>query len=93
MQFSPSGSFVASGGLNNICSVHSLRPENGPGTTRGLRELSGHTGFLSSCRFLSDRQIITASGDTTCALWDIESTRAIAVFQGHVGDVMRYCAI
>jgi len=47
-----------------------------------------HAGYLSHCRFLNDRQIITSSGDMTCALWDIESGTVIQKFVGHSGDVM-----
>ena len=39
-----------------------------------------HTSFLSHCQFPhSDNQLITASGDGTTALWDIESTSMIQV--------------
>jgi len=40
-----------------------------------------HTSFLSHCQFPhSDNQLITASGDGTTALWDIESTSMIQAF-------------
>lgn len=52
------------------------------------RELAGHTGYLSCCRFLDDNQIVTSSGDTTCALWDIETGQQTTTFTGHTGDVM-----
>jgi len=32
---------------------------------RVSRELPGHTGYLSCCRFLDDNQIVTSSGDMT----------------------------
>ncbi|CAF4975831.1 unnamed protein product, partial [Rotaria socialis] len=48
----------------------------------------GHTGYLSCCRFLDDSQIVTSSGDMTCALWDIETGQQTTSFQGHTGDVM-----
>jgi guanine nucleotide-binding protein G(I)/G(S)/G(T) subunit beta-1 len=53
---------------------------------RQVRELSGHNGFLSCCRFINDRQILTSSGDTTCALWDIERGQRIIEFAGHSGE-------
>lgn len=34
------------------------------------------------------RQLLTASGDSTAKLWDIESSTAIQTFQGHQADVM-----
>lgn len=84
--YAPSGSFVACGGLDNICSIYSLK--NREGNVRVSRELPGHTGYLSCCRFLDDNQIITSSGDMTCALWDIETGQQCTSFVGHTGDVM-----
>ncbi|GIY91719.1 guanine nucleotide-binding protein subunit beta-5 [Caerostris extrusa] len=34
------------------------------------------------------RAILTGSGDSTCALWDVECTHLIQSFHGHTGDVM-----
>ena len=33
-------------------------------------------------------QILTGSGDSTCALWDVESGSMMQSFHGHTGDVM-----
>jgi guanine nucleotide-binding protein G(I)/G(S)/G(T) subunit beta-1 len=78
---------VACGGLDNMCSVYVLNDtwtsERGPSA-----ELSGHEGYLSCCRFISDRQILTSSGDHTCMLWDIPTRKSVAVFTGHTSDVM-----
>ena len=52
------------------------------------RELPGHTGYLSCCRFLDDTQILTSSGDMTCAQWDIETGQQTTTFSGHAGDAM-----
>ncbi|OXA58241.1 Guanine nucleotide-binding protein G(I)/G(S)/G(T) subunit beta-1 [Folsomia candida] len=90
--YAPSGSFVACGGLDNICSIYracgifSLKTREG--NVRVSRELPGHTGYLSCCRFLDDNQIVTSSGDMTCALWDIETGQQCTSFTGHTGDVM-----
>lgn len=84
--YSPSGNFVACGGLDNICSIYNLNTKEG--AVRVSRELPGHTGYLSCCRFINDRQIVTSSGDMTCALWDIERGQRIMEFKGHSGDVM-----
>lgn len=83
--FSPSGNFVACGGLDNICSVYNLEKET---VTKPTKELSNHTGYLSCCRFLNDRQILTSSGDGTCILWDIETAGKVTEFTDHDGDVM-----
>ncbi len=52
---------------------------------RVTKELAGHTGYLSCCRFVNDRQIITSSGDMSCALWDIEKGQRVMEFTGHSG--------
>ncbi|RMZ24390.1 hypothetical protein D0859_11554 [Hortaea werneckii] len=84
--YSPSGNYVACGGLDNICSIYNLSAREGP--TRVARELSGHSGYLSCCRFINDRRILTSSGDMTCVLWDIETGQKITEFADHLGDVM-----
>jgi hypothetical protein len=84
--YSPSGAFVACGGLDNNCSVYNLRSRDIP--IRVCRELGAHTGYLSCCRFLSDRKIVTSSGDMTCILWDIEAGSKLTEFADHNGDVM-----
>ena len=61
--YAPSGNFVACGGLDNICSIYSLKTREG--NVRVSKELQGHTGYLSSCRFLDDSRILTSSGDMT----------------------------
>jgi len=85
--YSPSGAFVACGGLDNICSVYNLRSREIP--IRVTRELNAHTGYLSCCRFFDDKNIVTSSGDMTCLLWDIETGSKVSEFVDHKGDVMR----
>lgn len=84
--YAPSGNFVACGGLDNICSIYNLSSREGP--TRVARELSGHAGYLSCCRFINDRKILTSSGDMTCMMWDIETGSKVTEFADHLGDVM-----
>jgi guanine nucleotide-binding protein G(I)/G(S)/G(T) subunit beta-1 len=84
--FAPSSNFIACGGLDNNCSIFNLS-SNG---TDPVRELEGHQGHLSSCRFLNDAKILTSSGDKTAILWDLESGKQEAEFTDHGGDVMRY---
>jgi len=84
--YAPSGNYVACGGLDNICSVYNLASREGP--TRVARELSGHSGYLSCCRFINDRRILTSSGDMTCMLWDVETGSKVTEFADHLGDVM-----
>jgi len=88
--YSPSGNFVACGGLDNICSVYNLRSQTNSGnnTIKVTRELSAHTGYLSCCKFMTDRHILTSSGDMSCILWDTEIGQALHKFTEHTGDVM-----
>ncbi|XP_063677484.1 guanine nucleotide-binding protein subunit beta-1-like [Bolinopsis microptera] len=84
--YAPTGSYVACGGLDNLCSIYSLKTREG--NVKVSRELPGHTGYLSCCRFLDDTQILTSSGDMTCAQWDIETGQQTTTFSGHAGDAM-----
>jgi guanine nucleotide-binding protein G(I)/G(S)/G(T) subunit beta-1 len=75
---------VACGGLDNLCSIYQLGPNP---VTRAWKELNGHEGYLSCCRFLGEKKILTSSGDSTCKFWDIE-TGENETFRDHAGDVM-----
>jgi len=87
--YSPESTWVASGGLDNICSIYSIKPDaNREGPIKAARELNAHTGYLSSCKFLSEQQILTGSGDWNCILWDIGSSNRVQEFQEHLSDVM-----
>jgi guanine nucleotide-binding protein G(I)/G(S)/G(T) subunit beta-1 len=77
--------FVACGGLDNVCSIFNL---SNPSVSRASQELTGHDGYLSCCRFLSNTDILTASGDSTCVLWDVERNEQKMSFSDHAGDVM-----
>ncbi|XP_077971842.1 guanine nucleotide-binding protein subunit beta-5-like [Styela clava] len=65
-------------------------PEAGSNTQSQQRKVVAmHTSYISSCSFTqSDHQILTASGDSTCALWDVESSQLLQSFHGHQCDVM-----
>ena len=43
---------------------------------------------LSKCVYTALLQILTASGDASCALWDVESSLLLQSFHGHHADVM-----
>lgn len=45
--YAPSGNFVACGGLDNMCSIYSLKSREG--SVKVSRELSAHTGVCSAC--------------------------------------------
>lgn len=81
------GNLVACGGLDNLCTIYNI---NQPNTTtlRIHKELAGHDGYLSCCRFINESNILTSSGDQTCMLWDIEIGVAKTIFKDHDNDVM-----
>ncbi|KAF8962809.1 guanine nucleotide-binding protein subunit beta 1 [Entomortierella lignicola] len=84
--YAPSGSYVACGGLDNVVSIYSLRTREG--SAKVARELSSHTGYISSCRFLNDRQLLSSSGDMSCMLWDLDAGVKLMEFNDHTGDVI-----
>jgi len=89
--FSPSGNLVACGGLDNLCSIYNLRNEKddkSDGIIKVSKELQSHSGYLSCCKFITDKHILTSSGDQTCILWDVENGNVVQKFQEHTGDVM-----
>ena len=87
--YSPSGSMVACGGLDNLCSVYKLpQGQKDAGAQKTYGELAQHEGYLSCCRFIRDNEIITSSGDSTCILWDVETKAPTSMFNDHTGDVM-----
>ncbi|KTF82526.1 hypothetical protein cypCar_00011749 [Cyprinus carpio] len=50
--YAPSGNYVACGGLDNICSIYSLKTREG--NVRVTRELPGHTALFLLCSALWD---------------------------------------
>lgn len=76
------GNLVACGGLDNLCTVYRLDKED------QAMEMASHDGFIASCRFLSEQQVLTASGDSTLILWDINTGKPIQTFAEHNQDVM-----
>jgi len=78
---------IGCGGLDNICSLYVLTTEIGA-TTRPTKELAGHDGYLSCCRFLSPNNLVTSSGDSTCIYWDVDTGAIKQHFTDHQGDVM-----
>lgn len=46
-----------------MCTVYDINNRDSTGTAKIVRELLGYEGFLSSCRFFDDNNLITGSGD------------------------------
>ncbi len=85
--YSPSLTYVASGGLDNLCTIFNVKDSIGWDVNQPYRELQRHEGYLSCCRFKDNNQIITSSGDASCILWDIDKQSALQSFVDHNGDV------
>ncbi|CAG0912266.1 unnamed protein product [Notodromas monacha] len=85
--YSPSGNQVACGGLDNKVTLYPLSLEEDASSKK--KTVGVHSSYMSCCLFPnSDQQILTGSGDSTCALWDVESGQLLQGFHGHSGDVM-----
>jgi len=87
--YSPSGRFVASGGLDNMVSVYEVKMDD-QGVAKDVTpiELMGHEGYVASCTFLDDQQILSTSGDSSVVLWDIDRRSSLMKFSDHHADVM-----
>lgn len=74
-------------GLDNKVTVYPITAEEDMSSRK--KTVGTHTSYMSCCTFpRSDQQILTGSGDSTCALWDVESGQLLQSFHGHTGDVM-----
>lgn len=78
---------VACGGLDNSCSLYSLR------SGERIVEMEGHEGYVSSVKFPSaggtpSGHILTASGDSTIIVWDARTSRRLHVYLDHGSDVL-----
>lgn len=85
--FSPSEKLIASGGLDNICSVFTINYGSIEDKIP-LKELEGHEGYISSIKFFDDEKLVSASGDSTCKLWDVQKRKVVNTFDDHESDVM-----
>lgn len=85
--YAPGAPVVASGGLDNVCSLYNLRRRQSLVSVPLAQTLVGHQGYISAIEFIDDNQVLTASGDSTCALWDVASASRIRTFARHSRDV------
>lgn len=85
--YAPRAPVVASGGLDNVCSLYNLRSRQSLVSVPIAQTLVGHQGYISGIEFRSDGQALTASGDSTCVLWDVTSADRINTFARHTRDV------
>uniref|UniRef100_A0A673GLL9 G protein subunit beta 5 n=1 Tax=Sinocyclocheilus rhinocerous TaxID=307959 RepID=A0A673GLL9_9TELE len=81
--------WLVGNGLDNKCSVYPLSLDKNENLAAKKKSVAMHTNYLSACCFTnSDMQILTSSGDGTCALWDAESGQMLQSFHGHAADVL-----
>lgn len=87
--YSPSGNMVASGGLDNLCTLWKL-PPNDSEDAKLVCELMHHEGYISTIKFIgtNDDEVLTASGDSSICLWDVATKKVKTTFNDHQGDVM-----
>ena len=77
---------VASGGLDNTCTLSAVGATDG---APPVGELQGHDGYVSCMQFAGGHdRLMTGSGDSTCILWDIARASRVQSFKDHGGDVM-----
>ncbi|RCK54567.1 Guanine nucleotide-binding protein subunit beta [Candida viswanathii] len=106
--YSANEKLVASGGLDNNCTIYKIKPDTSNFPVLEERTLAnsnsyqmqgsfyqsvesvfkGHTAYISECEFLGNNSVITASGDMTCALWDLNKGSKGRDFVEHAGDVL-----
>eukprot|EP01126_Amoeba_proteus_P052184 TRINITY_DN627_c0_g2_i2.p1 TRINITY_DN627_c0_g2~~TRINITY_DN627_c0_g2_i2.p1 ORF type:complete len:277 (-),score=50.88 TRINITY_DN627_c0_g2_i2:151-981(-) len=70
----------ASGGMDNICTLWNVRDNGKP-----MAELEGHDKFISSCKFLDDKVLLTASADATVRSWDVPSKQTVGSYYFETG--------
>ncbi|XP_050427158.1 guanine nucleotide-binding protein subunit beta-5a-like [Adelges cooleyi] len=87
--YSPSGNLVACGGMNNKLNVFNISVPTADSLPVEKETIGIHRHFISCCLFPNtDHRILTGSGDTTVALWDVESKTLLQSFSEHTRDIM-----
>jgi len=86
--YAPGGRLVACGGLDNMCTIFPTNLDSSDNVPVPVAELRRHEGYLSSCRFINDHEVLTASGDSLCILWDVNKQAVKTIFDSHSSDVM-----
>lgn len=83
--FSPDGSLIASGGLDNACTIYKIKSHLESPVQSVFK---GHSAYISECSFLDGHTLITASGDMTLKLWDVHKAVKTRDYTDHMGDVL-----
>ncbi|GAN02523.1 conserved hypothetical protein [Mucor ambiguus] len=81
-KFAPNNSYyLAVGSADHHISCYDLRFPSHP-----MNQYIGHKKAVSYVKWLSDRDIISASTDSTLKLWDRESRKCLRSFEGHQNE-------
>ena len=88
---SPSNSLVAWGGLGATGHILKRNVESGEVTETDVATLSDHEGYIAGCAFLSDAQLLTGSGDSTCKVFDVNTATTLRTFT-HSSDTLAVVA-
>lgn len=93
-----SGRLVASGGLDNACTIYLVGNSEAFSHDSALAMygslhtveavLKAHTAYISDCEFLSEALVVTGSGDMSCCQWDLATGTKVRDFVDHLGDVL-----
>lgn len=83
-------------GFVSIFNTHRKLPSslNAPLSTGNVRKelwLAHSNAVFDICWVQDDRHMLTASGDQTVRLWDIEARAGLGVMKGHSGSVKSLC--
>ena len=61
-------------------------------TVAALRTFTGHSGYVLSCAFSKDgRLFVSASGDKTLKIWDVQTGQCKCTLSGHSDWVTSCC--
>jgi WD40 repeat protein len=87
LAFSPDGRWLlACIGLEPVVSVFDAA------TMERVAELEGHADYIQDVAFLGDDRVVTASGDGTAKVWDLETREETMGLRGHTGPVNNVAA-
>jgi WD40 repeat protein len=94
---SPSGRFVATGGLNGNCYVFLVAKETENAEQHAGRERGRAAGrdrkhdrpirilecdsHISKCKFISDARVMSSCSDGSRAMWDVEASAIVATYR------------
>ena len=84
MAISPSGDFLVTSSGYEDPRMHVWDAETG----KYLRNLAGHTGYVSQMMFANDgKLLVSANTDQTIRVWDTETWEPLKTYRGHTSEV------